>query len=121
MAFDNTDYDIKNLCVNLYIDSSNISIFDRTKESIQDFVKKIFDSYLHENEPAIKKETLFVFPRSKPLPDTKKKTKWETFADRKGIQKRKKRCSKVFDENLKSWVPRHGPKSSKNLSKQIVE
>lgn len=42
-------------------------------------------------------------------------TKWEKFAQQKGIQK-KKRSRKVFDEVRQDWVPRWGARSIKKLN-----
>merc|ERR1719498_1417370 len=53
-----------------------------------------------------------VCPREKPLPKEKAKTRWEKFAEEKGIEKRK-RSRMVWDENIKDWAPRHGFKSVK--------
>ncbi|WUR04677.1 regulator of ribosome biosynthesis (RRS1) [Vairimorpha necatrix] len=41
------------------------------------------------------------------------KTKWEAFALKKGIKKKK--GTLVYDEELKKYVPRFGPYSKKNL------
>ncbi|MCD7473308.1 hypothetical protein HAX54_015089 [Datura stramonium] len=46
-------------------------------------------------------------PREKPLPKPKPPTKWEVFAKKKGIQKRKK-DKVVFDDQTGSWKRRHG-------------
>eukprot|EP00388_Colpodella_angusta_P022369 GDKJ01057195.1.p1 GENE.GDKJ01057195.1~~GDKJ01057195.1.p1 ORF type:complete len:194 (-),score=51.81 GDKJ01057195.1:71-652(-) len=54
-------------------------------------------------------------PRIMPLPQKVPKTRWETFAQEKGIVKRK-RSRLVFDEAEKDWVPRWGANSSKNLA-----
>lgn len=48
-------------------------------------------------------------PREKPLPKPRPPTKWEIFAQRKGIQKRK-RSSVEFDENNQEWRRRYGYK-----------
>ncbi|KAK6089250.1 hypothetical protein P3W45_001769 [Vairimorpha bombi] len=45
--------------------------------------------------------------------EDKSKTKWEAFAAKKGIKKRK--GTVVYDEDLKKYVPRFGPYSKKNL------
>jgi len=58
-------------------------------------------------------------PREKPLPEApedKVKTRWEKFAEKKGIQKKKK-SRLVWDEEEKDWVPRFGLGSSKKLAK----
>ncbi|KAL0376113.1 UNVERIFIED_CONTAM: Ribosome biogenesis regulatory protein [Sesamum calycinum] len=46
-------------------------------------------------------------PRAKPLPKPRPPTKWELFAEKKGIQKRKKE-KLVFDEQTGTWKRRHG-------------
>ncbi|EPS73577.1 hypothetical protein M569_01177, partial [Genlisea aurea] len=46
-------------------------------------------------------------PRAKPLPRPKPPTKWELFAAKKGIQKRKK-DKLLFDEQTGTWKRRHG-------------
>lgn len=46
-------------------------------------------------------------PREKPLPKPKEKTKWEKFAELKGIQNRKK-SAKVFDEATETYKRRFG-------------
>lgn len=46
-------------------------------------------------------------PREKPLPKPKPPTRWELFAKKKGIQKRKK-DKVVFDDQTGTWKRRHG-------------
>lgn len=46
-------------------------------------------------------------PREKPLPVEKAKTRWEKFAESKGIVK-KKRSKMVWDEDTQQWAPRWG-------------
>lgn len=50
-------------------------------------------------------------PRAKPLPKPKPLTKWEKFANAKGIQ-HKTRDRKVWDEERQEWVDRWGWKGS---------
>lgn len=50
-----------------------------------------------------------VIPREKPIPKKKPPTKWEQFAKKKGIQK-KKRERMVWDEVAKEWKARFGHK-----------
>ncbi len=54
-----------------------------------------------------------VLPREKPIPVAKPMTRWEKFANAKGIKK-EKRSAKVFDEASGQWKYRHGGKSAKN-------
>ncbi|KAL9091763.1 MAG: hypothetical protein Q9159_001278 [Coniocarpon cinnabarinum] len=49
----------------------------------------------------------FHLPREKRIPERKEKTKWQRFAEKKGI-KNKKREGRVFDEETKEWRPRYG-------------
>ncbi|GMH44047.1 hypothetical protein BSKO_11981 [Bryopsis sp. KO-2023] len=48
-------------------------------------------------------------PRHKPMPKPKEMTRWESFAQRKGIQKRKKE-KMVWDESVGEWRRRFGYK-----------
>jgi regulator of ribosome biosynthesis len=48
-----------------------------------------------------------LLPREKPLPTPRPPTRWELFAQRKGIQKRK-RSKLEFDEAAGDWKRRHG-------------
>lgn len=50
-------------------------------------------------------------PREKSLPKPKPLTKWEKFARKKGITKKKK-DRMVYDEERKEWVPRWGYKGA---------
>ncbi|RUS29862.1 ribosome biogenesis regulatory protein-domain-containing protein [Jimgerdemannia flammicorona] len=51
-----------------------------------------------------------VLPREKPLPKLKPPTRWERFANAKGIQKHKK-DKMIFDERTGEYVPRWGYKA----------
>lgn len=46
-------------------------------------------------------------PRAKPIPQPRLPTNWEQFAQKKGIQKRK-RSSLAFDEGQQTWKRRYG-------------
>lgn len=50
-----------------------------------------------------------VIPREKPIPKPKVPSKWEEFAKRKGITK-KKRERMILDKNTQEWKPRYGYK-----------
>ncbi|KAK3700140.1 hypothetical protein LTR37_016143 [Vermiconidia calcicola] len=49
-------------------------------------------------------------PREKPVPTEKQKTKWEKFAEKKGIKGKKKEGKLVYDEAKGDWVPKYGYK-----------
>ena len=54
-------------------------------------------------------EPTTVLPRQKPLPRPRQPTRWEAFAQRKGIVK-KKRSKLAWDEDAGEWRRRHGYK-----------
>uniref|UniRef100_A0A914ZEC4 Ribosome biogenesis regulatory protein n=2 Tax=Parascaris univalens TaxID=6257 RepID=A0A914ZEC4_PARUN len=58
----------------------------------------------------------FRLPREKVIPEKRQLTKWEQYAQAKGIRKRKK-DSKVFDETAKEWKPRYGYRRGKDSTK----
>eukprot|EP01052_Picozoa_sp_SAG31_P014493 SAG31_NODE_903_length_11121_cov_10.117311_7_plen_119_part_00 len=55
-------------------------------------------------------DTVTALPREKPVPVKAPQTKWEKFAEKKGIVK-KKRSRMVFDEESQEYKPRYGYKS----------
>ena len=56
-----------------------------------------------------------VLPREKPIPKPRPPTKWEQFAQKKGIEKRKR--SKVeWDEASQEWKRRYGYKRANDES-----
>lgn len=57
-------------------------------------------------------------PRALPIPAAKPLTKWEKFAKRRGIQKRKKGALK-FDDASEEWMARHGKRSAKNAHSKV--
>lgn len=78
---------------------------------------QIHDFQASKYEVLLPKRTT-VFPRHKKIPvQSKYKTRWETFAATKGIQK-KKRSRMVYDENKGDWVPRWGARSIKKNQNQ---
>jgi regulator of ribosome biosynthesis len=58
------------------------------------------------------------FPRHKKIPEAKKLTKWEKYAQEKGFEN-KKRSRRVFDEITKTYVPRWGPGSIKHIQNEV--
>ncbi|KHN86927.1 Ribosome biogenesis regulatory -like protein [Toxocara canis] len=55
-------------------------------------------------------------PREKVLPEKKQLTKWEQYAQLKGIRKKKK-DRKIFDETAQEWKPRYGYRRGKDETK----
>lgn len=62
----------------------------------------------------------YTLPRR--ISEEKEKTKWEKFAEEKGIKKKKK-SRMVFSEKFNKWLPRYGSRSEQNLVLQggVVE
>jgi len=67
----------------------------------------------HSIDPSLR------MPREKPLPAKKPKTRWQKFAEAKGIKK-KKRSRMVWDDNVKDWVPRWGAYSTKHIEDKLT-
>lgn len=59
-------------------------------------------------------------PRAKPVPKPREPTKWEKFAQQKGITKRK-RSREVWDEDTKEFKRRHGFNSVKDDQPAIID
>ncbi|XP_953827.1 ribosome biogenesis regulatory protein, putative [Theileria annulata] len=118
---DNLDYCLKNLIAIDATPTSTDLLYDENLlklscENAQLLVNKIFGL-----ERTITSDGVFadlpsndeiVMPRVFPLPKPREKTRWEKFAEMKGIKKRK-RSRKVFDPTVNDWVPRWGYKSIK--------
>lgn len=60
-------------------------------------------------------------PREKAVPEMKPKTKWERFADEKGIKAKAKRGRMVFDEASQEYKPRFGYKSKQSEEPWLIE
>jgi hypothetical protein len=52
-------------------------------------------------------------PREKSVPKEKEKSKWEKFAEKKGIKAKKREGKLEYDEDLREWRPRYGYKGKK--------
>lgn len=65
------------------------------------YVVSLCDSSLQLPDPK------FRLPREKPAPRPRELTRWDRFAQMKGITKRKK-SRKVWDEASQTWKPRWG-------------
>ncbi|EAN34184.1 Ribosome biogenesis regulatory protein (RRS1) family protein [Theileria parva strain Muguga] len=118
---DNLDYCLKNL---IAIDATptstellhNNNLLKLSCENAQLLVNKIFGLNRTTTSDGVFAELPstdeIVMPRVFPLPKPREKTRWEIFAELKGIKKRK-RSRKVFDPTVNDWVPRWGYKSIK--------
>ncbi|KAF2212829.1 hypothetical protein CERZMDRAFT_97329 [Cercospora zeae-maydis SCOH1-5] len=70
----------------------------------QPITRNASDSSLQISLPAPE----FPLPREKPVPKEKEKTKWEKFAEKKGIKGKRKDGKLEFDEERKEWRAKYG-------------
>jgi hypothetical protein len=61
----------------------------------------------------------FRLPRMRSIPESKPQTRWEKFAESKGIKKTKK-SRKVWDDERKAWVPRFGYQGKQEIADDWV-
>ena len=111
LAADQHPFDIPN-----YKKQQKQEIDNEARENAQLLLNQIFNLPLERlvgNAGAIVKlpKTTTPFPRHKPVPAPKVRTKWEKFAAIKGIQKQK-RSKKVWDEASQSYKRRYGYKKA---------
>lgn len=57
-------------------------------------------------------------PREKPVPKVKEKTKWERFAEKKGIKAKRKDGKLAYDDAKGEWRPKYGFKGKKTTGVQ---
>lgn len=87
-----------------------------TKYDLHRAVQYIIPREILAHTAAYSKET--VFPRARVLPEEKAKTKWELFAERKGIQKnRNKSGGRIYDEATREYTPAFGRGSKNDLDR----
>lgn len=85
--------------------------FESKRNSLPD-EHQIYDFSVSQYQIELPSKTT-IFPRHKKIPTGGSElTKWERFAQQKGINK-KKRSRMVFDEIKQDWVPRWGARSIK--------
>lgn len=119
MKEDNLAYDLRHLlAVDITPVSESADIRKHTEENVQLLVSQIFQLPREQTDigPIVRLDKLeFVeqLPRMMPLPKPKIKSRWDKFAEERGIEK-KKRSRLVWDEASKDWVPRWGANSAKN-------
>jgi len=98
---------------------AEVSTKSRARDACQILINDIFTNCTHVSVDGTNCAKLpvlqehIMLPREKPLPAKKAKTKWQIFAETKGIEKTKK-SRMEYDEETKSWVPRWGYKSKVN-------
>eukprot|EP00727_Mastigamoeba_balamuthi_P006567 m51a1_g2530 putative ribosome biogenesis regulatory protein (318) ;mRNA; f:240217-241487 len=123
------EYDVGNLCafdgapidMALYKKDPARCCAEACREAAQGLVAELFSL---PTQPSIDGPVAMLpkgttkIPREKHVPVPKEKTRWEKFAERKGIMK-KKRPQMVYDELTDKYLPRHGYKSVKKTHDAI--
>ena len=87
-----------------------------TRDNIQIFINNLWELDTERIEGSVIAKLPIAktsLPRSKRIPKPKPPTKWELFAKKKGIQK-KRRDNLVWDEQSKEFRPRYGFRSKQN-------
>ncbi|ORM42026.1 Ribosome biogenesis regulatory -like protein [Babesia sp. Xinjiang] len=118
---DNLEYCLRNLVA---IDATPVSstscdaesLLNLSRDNTQLLVNRIFSLNRVTTSDGVfvslPEEDAITMPRMYPLPKPKKKTRWQLFAEARGIKKHK-RSRLVFDKAVNDWVPRWGYKSIK--------
>lgn len=83
------------------------------RDDVQVVLNKLYATVDKEGTVEIPEPTN-ILPRGKSLPQPKPPTKWEQFANRKGIKSHKGRDKLVWDEEANKWIPRYGYKKVKH-------
>jgi hypothetical protein len=88
------------------------------EQSLRKLEHQVIDFDKNPNEFDLPKAEL-PLPRLLKYDSTKVMTKWEKFAQEKGIQKVKKRSRMIWSEEVKDWVPRWGRNSAKHIKEDL--
>ncbi|GAX73925.1 hypothetical protein CEUSTIGMA_g1375.t1 [Chlamydomonas eustigma] len=105
-AFDPAPVDLEKL----QGDTREEALLETAQAITQSLVNKLFSlpaEAMKDGRLATLPAPITVLPREKPLPKPKPLTKWQKFAQEKGITKRK-RSKLAFDEASGDWKRRHG-------------
>lgn len=105
MASDPTPFDAASLGPN-----ADVGYLDVATRMAQSLVNRLFalpSTNIAGGRLATLPDPLMALPREKPLPKPRPQTKWEKFAQKKGIVK-KKRSKLAYDETSGEWRRRCG-------------
>jgi hypothetical protein len=101
-----------------YQKDAEAALLKTATENTQLLVKQIFELPVQIEEVgpvAMLPDRTTKLPRAKPVPKPKPLTRWEKFAQTKGITKTK-RSRNVWDDEKKEWAPRYGYKRANDSS-----
>lgn len=91
-------------------ESQDDYIKDLTRDNVQLIVNELWELPVERVEETVVAKLpapKLILPRSRKVPTAPLQTKWQKFAQDKGIVKKKK-DKKVYDNVLESWVPTYG-------------
>lgn len=91
---------------------------DTMENNLRKLEHKIIDFDKNPNEFELPK-TKLPLPRLLKFENIKIQTKWEKFAQEKGIKKVKKRSRLIWSDEVKDWVPRWGRNSSRHIKEDL--
>jgi len=123
---DDLTYDLGRLCAFDYhpINSHELpSLKDLTRDNVQLLFTKIFQLPTRVVTDGVLAELptpTTILPRCKPLPEAKPPTRWEKFAKAKGIPKKARKPSLVWDEEHQEYRRRFGYKRANDPEDQVV-
>ena len=123
MKEDNLAYDLRHLVAcDITPVHGGSDIKSVSTENVQLLVSHLFQLPRETTEvgPVVrldKLEFVEMMPRMMPLPKPKVKSRWDKFAEERGVDK-KKRSRIVWDEASKDWVPRWGANSVKHKAEK---
>lgn len=108
-----TVFEGSNLEIELYrVNRDNVQLLINQilQLPIKRTVESMNSSGIQDNSMALFQlpDPLWSLPREKSVPKDKPKTRWEMFAEKKGIKKRAKDGKMVYDEQIQQWVPKWG-------------
>lgn len=114
-------FDVGNLAVfdpSPINDGSEDGLRENCRQAVQELTEKllVLPAIDALKSLAVKEipEPTVRLPRALPLPKAKSLTRWEQFAKKKGIVKRKKGAME-YDDRSEKWMARHGKNSARNV------
>lgn len=87
---------------------------DMARQAVQGLINKLYSDFEVTDGIFTLPDAKTVLPRAKPVPEPKQPTKWERFAQQKGIKSNKRRDKLVWDDETQKWIPRYGFKRAQN-------
>ncbi|CAJ0930355.1 unnamed protein product, partial [Mesorhabditis belari] len=101
------------------VEHTSEALLARARDNAQFLFNRIWELEKERVEEAIVvtlPKKLYRIPREKPVPEARAPTKWEQFAEAKGIVKKKK-DKKAYDESTGEWKPTWGYNRGKDNTK----